>query len=113
MKCIDDTLLWSDTIEDSFHQACHWLDTCDRHGITLNPEKFRIDTDIVKFAGFKITNNTVRPCKKYLRAISEFPIPQSLTDVRFWCGLVNQMSYAFSNLLACLQFACLLRCFHT
>ena len=72
-RCIDDTLLWSNTIEESFHQATNWLDTCGRHGITLNPEKFRFATDEVEFAGFEITNDTVRPCKNYIRAISDFP----------------------------------------
>ena len=58
-KCVDDTLLWSDTIEESFLQAANWLDTCGRHGITLNPEKFRFAQDEVEFAGFEITNDTV------------------------------------------------------
>ena len=91
-KCVDDTLLWSDTIEESFFHAANWLDTCGRHGITLNPDKFSFAKDEVEFAGFEITNDTVRPCKKYIRAISDFPIPQSLTDVRSWFGLVNQVS---------------------
>ncbi len=51
----------SDTIEESFFQACNWLDLC---GITLNPEKFRFAQDEVEFAGFEITTDTVRPCKK-------------------------------------------------
>ena len=34
-KCIDDTLLWSNSIEDSFFQAAQWLDVCGRNGITL------------------------------------------------------------------------------
>ena len=58
-KCVDDTLLWSDTIEESFFQASNWLDTCGRHGITLNPEKFRFAKDEVEFAGFEITNDTI------------------------------------------------------
>jgi len=40
--------------------------------------------------------DSVRPCEKYLRAIREFPIPKSITDVHSWFGLVNQVSYAFS-----------------
>ena len=90
-KCIDDTL---NTIEESFFQAAHWLDVCGKSGITLNPEKFCFAEDEVEFAGFKITKDSVQPCKKYLRAISDFPTPQSLTDIRSW--LVNQVSYAFS-----------------
>ena len=108
-KCVDDTLLWSDTIEESFFQAANWLDTCGRHGITLNPEKFRFAQDEVEFAGFEITNDTVRPCKRYIRAITDFPTPQSLTDIRSWFGLVNQVSYAFSMADTMLPFRELLK----
>ncbi|CAC5355199.1 unnamed protein product [Mytilus coruscus] len=30
-KCVDDTLLWSDDIEECFVQACHWLEICGKH----------------------------------------------------------------------------------
>ena len=108
-KCVDDTLLWSDTIEESFFQAVNWLDTCGRHGITLNPDKFRFAQDEVEFAGFEITNDTVRPCKRYIRAIADFPTPRSLTDIRSWFGLVNQVSYAFSMADVMLPFRELLK----
>ena len=54
----------------------HWQDAvnCGRHGITFNPEIFCFAQDEVEFAGFEITNNTVRPCKRYIRAIADFPI---------------------------------------
>ncbi len=107
-KCIDDTLLWSDTIEDSFSQAA-WLDTCGKHGITLNPQKFRFAQDEVEFAGFEITSDSVRPCKKYIKAIADFPTPQNLTDIRSWFGLVNQVSYAFSMATTMLPFRELLK----
>ena len=81
-KCIDDALLWSSSIQESFHQAQEWLDICGRHGITLNPEKFRFAQETVEFAGFEITYDSVRPCKKYTQAIADFPTPRSLTDIR-------------------------------
>ena len=93
-KCIDDTLLWSNHIGDAYEQATEWLDVCGRNGVTLNPEKFRFASDEVEFAGFEITPTTVKPCKKYVRAISDFPTPNNITDVRSWFGLVNQVSYA-------------------
>ena len=52
--------------------------------------------DNVEFAGFEITSDAVRPCKKYLRAIMEFPTPRNITDVRSWFGQLNQVAYAFS-----------------
>jgi len=95
-KCIDDVLLWSNTIEESFDQTAEWLDTCGRHGIILNPDKFVFAEDEVEFAGFQITLDTVRPCQRYLQSILEFPTPRNITDVRSWFGVVNQVSYAFS-----------------
>ena len=38
----------------------------------------------------------VCPGDKYFRAISGFPTPTNLTDIRSWFGLVNQVAYAFS-----------------
>ena len=93
---MDDALLWGDNIEESFFQACHWLETCGYNGITLNPEKFIFAQDCVEFAGFEITPNSVRHRQKYLKAIIDFPTPKNITDVRSWFCLINQVSYAFS-----------------
>ena len=95
-KCVDDALLWSNSIEESFFQACNWLETCGRNGIILNPDKFVFAQDAVEFAGFEITSDSVRPCSRYLDAILGFPSPKNITDMRSWFGLVNQVSYAFS-----------------
>ena len=95
-KCIDDTLLWADTLEESFFQTVNWLDICGRHGITLNPDKFTFGKDTVEFAGFEISLNSVRPSQQHSNAIRNFPTPKNLTDIRSWFGLINQVSYAFS-----------------
>ena len=73
VKCIDDTILWSDSIESSFHQMTLFLETCGHNGITLNSDKFTFASDSVEFAGFDITADSVRPSQKYLRAIRDFP----------------------------------------
>ena len=95
-KCIDDTLLWASTIEESFMQAVNWLDICGRNGVVLNPEKFTFAQETVDFAGFTITNDSVKPTAKYLAAIRDFPTPSNLTDIRSWFGVVNQVAYAFA-----------------
>ncbi len=81
-KCVDDTLLWSDTIEGSYFQAVQWLDKCGRNGIGLNPEKFVFGASTVDFAGFTITMTDMRPCSRYQEAIRDFPEPRNITDVR-------------------------------
>jgi len=64
---------------------------------------------VVEFAGFEITLNDVRPCRRYLQAIMNFPTPKDITDVRSWFGLVNQVSYAFSMAERMLPFRDLLK----
>lgn len=65
--------------------------------------------DTVKFTSFEITNDTVRPCRKYLDAIRDFPTPANITDVRSWFGLINQASYAFAATERMLPFRQLLK----
>ena len=95
-KCIDDTLLWSDTIQDCFFQAAQWLDICGRNGITLNPDKFTFAQDVVEFAEFEITRDIVHPCNRFLRAITEFPTPTNITDVRS-CSIKCRVPSAWLN----------------
>ena len=108
-KCIDDTLMWADDIRESFFQAVEYLDICGHNGVTLNPSKFVFAEDVVEFAGFELTMDSVRPCKKYLAAIREFPTPSNLTDVRSWFGLINQVAYAFASAKKMLPFRNLLK----
>ena len=96
-KVIDDTIMWSSSIENSFFQAANWLNTCGQNGIILNPSKFSFAKETVNFAGFEITSTTVRPCPQVLEAIKGFPKPRTITDVRSWFGLVNQVAYAFAS----------------
>jgi len=61
---------------------------------SIGPEKFTFGA--VDLAGFEITPDSVRPSKKIIQSIIEFPTPKNLTDVRSWFGLVNQVTYTFS-----------------
>lgn len=95
-KCVDDALLWDDSIEESFHHTVDYLDTCGNNGITLNPSKFDFARSTVEFAGFEIAPTRVRPCPRFIEAILKFPTPRNITDIRSWFGLINQVSYAFA-----------------
>ena len=96
-KVIDDTILWAPSNEECFHRTTQFLDICGKNGIILNPQKFSFAKDTVQFAGFEIGPNSVRPCPQVMEAIKQFPTPKTITDVRSWFGLVNQVSYAFAS----------------
>ena len=68
-----------------------YLILCAKNGIILNPEKFQFACLTVDFAGFRITESSIEPLPKYLDAIRDFPTPKSITDIRSWFGLVNQL----------------------
>ena len=97
VKCIDDTLMWANNIEESYKQAVEYLVLCGRNGIILNPNKFHFAKDKIEFAGFTIGNNSIAPIPTFLKAIENFPQPQNITDIRSWFGLVNQAAYSFSK----------------
>ena len=95
-RCVDDTVMWADDIQDSFLQMCQYLDLCARNGIVLNPQKFQFCQDVVNFAGLQVTSTNVRPSEKLLDAIKNFPTPKDITGARAFFGLVNQGAYAFA-----------------
>ena len=108
-RCIDDSLLWDDSIGSSFWHTVDYISHCADKGIVFNPDKFHFAKMEVEFAGFLITANGVKPTKKMTEAILHFPTPTSITGVRSWFGLVNQVSYVFSQAEVMAPFRELLR----
>ena len=94
-RCVDDSLLWDDTVEGSFRHTFEYLRHCSDNGIIFNAEKFVFAMEECEFAGFELTKDGYRPPKRKLDAIRKFPTPTNLTDVRSWFGLINQVAYAF------------------
>ena len=55
VKVVDDTLLYSSSIEQSFYQVFDYLYLCGMNGITLNPLKFKFCQRDIDFVGFHIS----------------------------------------------------------
>lgn len=97
VRCVDDTLLWDDSIEDAFWHAFDYLHLCSSNGLVFNQQKFSFGRTTMEFAGFEVTPDGYRPPKRILAAIRDFPTPTNITDIRSWFGLVNQVAYAFAQ----------------
>ena len=108
-RCVDDSILWDDDICTSFWHTFDYMKLCADNGIVFNVKKFQFAQEIVEFAGFEITNDGYRPPKRILDAIEKFPTPESITDVRSWFGLINQVAYTFSRTEAMAPFRELLK----
>ncbi|KAG0711505.1 Retrovirus-related Pol polyprotein from transposon gypsy [Chionoecetes opilio] len=93
-KCVDNTLLYDTCVEDAFWHTYEFLDTCARAGITLKPEKFRFCRREAEFVGFHLGWEHYQPTSERLAAIREFAMPDrpTITDIRSWHGMVNQLA---------------------
>ena len=76
-------------LEQHWWCAIDLLELMGTHGIILNPSEFQFCKKDITFAGFQLTASNVSPLPKYL----DFPTPKSITDIRAWFGLVNQVSH--------------------
>ena len=107
-KCVDDSIIWDDSIEENFFRICQFLERCTAGGCIFNPQKFQFGSREVDFLGFRITDTGVKPSSSFIENILSFPSPKSLTDVRSWFGAINQISYTHAQAPAMLPFRHLL-----
>ncbi|KAG0710073.1 hypothetical protein GWK47_023548 [Chionoecetes opilio] len=62
-------------------------------GVTLRPDKFHFCRRSVTFAGYLLGWEGYQPSRDLVKSITDFKMPAqpTLTDVRSWFGLVNQV----------------------
>ena len=53
---VDDTVIWSDSVEEKFNDVCKLLTVCSEAGLIFNSDKFQFGLDKVDFAGLEITS---------------------------------------------------------
>ena len=92
-RVVDDVCHYDTELEEHWWRTIDYLILMGQSGVILNPDKFRFARRSVDFAGFRVSETTVEPLPKYLDAIRDFPTPTSVTDIRSWFGLVNQVSH--------------------
>ena len=63
-----------------------------RTEIRLNEAKFNYGQTEIEFAGVIVTKEGFRPNPELVKAISDFPPPTSVTEMRSFHGTVNQLA---------------------
>lgn len=102
-RLVDDTIMYDDNIEEAFHHTYNFLSTCEENSVTLSPRKFKFCRREVEFAGYFLGWDKFYPSSDMVSAIGNFPMPSnpSISDIRAWFGLVNQISpfYATASIM--------------
>ena len=91
VKVVDDILLWDEHFDTHLQRVYEVLVRCRTHGITINADKFVLAASEVSFCGYGISGEGIAADDTKVRAITEFPKPANITDVRSFMGLVNQL----------------------
>ena len=89
-KIVDDILIHAPSKEILFERIRQVLERCRRHGITVSEKKLQVGTK-VKFAGYIVSTEGVKPDPAKLAAIADFPAPTDLSSLRSFMGLANQL----------------------
>ncbi|PKU64652.1 RNA-directed DNA polymerase [Dendrobium catenatum] len=85
----DDILVYSKSLADHRAHLSNIFDILREHKLYINFPKCEFATGKVHFLGFIISNSGVHMDPQKVLAITEWPIPQSATEIRSFIGLAN------------------------
>ncbi|XP_076033075.1 uncharacterized protein LOC143020530 [Oratosquilla oratoria] len=96
-KVVDDNIIWDSDYGTHLRRISEVLNRCRTHGISLNADKMTLAAPSVNFCGFTVSQDCVAIDSEKINAITEFPTPSNITDLRSFIGLVNQLGEFTSN----------------
>ena len=95
---IDDILVFGSTQDEHDARLHAVLERIKTAGITLNAEKCQISQTQITFLGHVIDKQGISPDPRKTAAITAMKPPTSLTELRRFMGMVNQMSKFSPNI---------------
>ena len=85
---IDDVLIFSETLAEHLQHIRLVLERLKKAGLKLKPAKCHFLRESVEYLGHLITQG-LKPNPKQAKAVIEFPVPESMTNVRQFLGLTS------------------------
>ena len=79
---LDDTIVYSETLEEHIIHVRHVLQRLSDAGLHLNPKKCEFHQTETTYLGLIIGRNGVRMQPEKVQAIQDWKTPANLTDVR-------------------------------
>ena len=91
VKIIDDTLIQGETPDECLEKFEQLCERARQYGLTLTREKLMLAQEVT-FAGWVIGKDGIKSDPYKLAALSEFPTPKNLRDLRSFCGAITQLN---------------------
>ena len=86
---LDDILVFTQTIEEHREVVREVLSRLQKHDLYLRPEKCEFERDQVEYLGLVIKEGKVSMDPAKVKAVTEWPTPRNLKDVRSFVGFAN------------------------
>ena len=85
----DDVLIFGRDFQEHCDRLDRVLDAVGKAGLTLNPGKCLFGTREITYVGYTIDGQGIRPDNRKVSAITQFPRPESATQLRAFIGLAS------------------------
>jgi hypothetical protein len=89
---IDDVLIGAVDSAAFIEAWHHVLTQCSLHKITITAPKTQLAAREIEALGALVSHNSIKPPQKRLEAIRDYPEPKTVTQLRTWLGMLNQIS---------------------
>ena len=98
-KVVDDILIQGETAQEHLNTIVAVLNRCREHSIILNPKKVQLLQSAVRYVGYIVSSEGIKADPTKIKAISEFPAPTNITELRSFMDMANQLG-GFTHLLS-------------
>ena len=86
---IDDIIVYSKTFNEHLEHLRAVFERLDEYDLRVHPEKSSFRCKEIKFLGFLVGQEGIKPDPKRTLAISQFPTPRKVKDVRSFLGMAG------------------------
>lgn len=86
---LDDILVYSRNRQEHECHLRQLFTRLNQYGILLNTSKCELGVEEVKFLGYHVSKDGIRPLEEKVEAIKRYPEPRSIKELRRFLGMVN------------------------
>lgn len=86
---LDDIIVYSETLEQHFELLSTIFQRLKQHNIKLKLSKCTFVQPEVEYLGHVISFNSVKPSSRQVKAVTDFPEPKNVTEIRRFLGLAG------------------------
>ncbi len=86
---LDDILIASKNIEEHIEHLNIIFKILQDNGLIINLEKCEFGVSELEFLGHLVSENSIKPLPKKVEAIQNFPLPQTVKQLRKFLGMLN------------------------